>query len=371
MLENNYGRVLELVELEVQEKKKGIPDSGVSLVALAVYTRQLSVLLRSGISLPRALEVVSQGDSPALNMIFMGMSADIDRGQSLSKSMKRFPRAFNAFYVTLIEAAEVSGNLESNLGRLTEVLERNVRISRRITGAFAYPVAVAVVSVIVLGIFTYFILPTMVPSFEQVGVELPLITRVVLGFSQAATNPIAILTVVGLAIFAYRRFSRWYTTREGRMQVQRRLRKIPVAGPTMVKQEAANILYLLSTLLDAGVDLGHTLRVAENAGASVDMSINMYVAQKLMMEGGTFTSASRTLGMFPEVVLKLVEVGEETGRLGEMMRCAVRLFEEEIDHSLSRVSSLLEPLIMVVVGIIVGIVTLAAFLPSISMMNAL
>lgn len=369
-LETEYARVLSLEEIEAVSAGTAIPTSGIRRADIAIYTRQLSVLLKAGISLPRALEVVARGECENLNIVFVGMVAEIDRGKSLSRAMRKFPTVFNALFVALIEAAEVSGNLEDNLGRLTDLLDKEVSLRRKVTSTFVYPGIVGVVSMMVLAVFVWFILPTMRPGFEEMGVKLPWLTRAMLLIGDVMSNPLHVLPVIAVCALLGWRFLSWVRTREGRVAVEARVRTVPLLGPTLEKQEVVSVLYILSTMLDAGVPLGSALHIAERASTSVGMSMGLFIAQKLMSEGMTFTDAARASAIFPGPVLKMVAVGEETGNVGHLMRCACRLYEEDIDRTLADLSTILEPLILVVVGVIVGIITLAAFLPSLSLLDS-
>lgn len=372
-LEMDFGRVLSVEEQE-QEDEDAIPllpTLGISTESIAIYTRQLSVLLRSGISLPRALEIVSQGEDDRLNTVFVSTAGDVERGKTLSRSMRRFPYAFSALYLSMIEAAEVSGNLDANLDKLCEVLERTVRLQKRVQAAFVYPAAISVVALGVLGIFVYAVLPMVIPIFHGIGIELPLVTRSVLFFAALARNPFVVL-LVGMIFLASLWLAWSYSrTREGRRVVDGLMLTVPLFGDLFRKIAVARVLFTLAILMESGISLGPALRVAERAAGNFIVERGLFRAQKLVMEGESVGDALLEIGIFPYGVIKLLMAGEEAGQLPKMMMRASVMYEEEADLALSTLATLLEPLALVVVGGIVAFITVAAFMPTILLMRAL
>jgi type II secretory pathway component PulF len=367
---DEVGRVIALQEIvDEAEVAPEVSMRGVTHEQLSSYTRQLGLLVRSGIHLQRALKLVAGGESIQLNIVFMWMASDIDRGHSLSHALSKFPRVFNSLYVSLVEAAEVSGLLDANLARLSDVLDQSVRLRRRLASTFAYPLVISAVAVVVLGLFVWFILPTVRPSYEDMGIPLPWLTRAVLSVTDLSINPWVWIVGAPLAWLGCRRFLRYARSEEGRVRLEARVRGIPLLGATVDKQEVVAVLYILATLLDAGISLGTAIRSAARAGTSVRMARGLTLAEDLIMRGHTVTEAFAGARIFPAAVIHMMQVGEESGTTGRMLACAIRLFEFEIDRNLSTMASLLEPLVMLGVGVLVGIITLAAFLPSITLVN--
>lgn len=369
-LRKEVGRVISIQEIiDEAEVPPKISARAISREALSMYTRQLGLLLRAGVHLQRALSLVARGDSLELNLVFMWMAADVDRGHSMSDAMSKFPQVFSPLYLSLIRAAEVSGLLDTNLERLGSVLDNAVRLRRRVMAAFAYPVVISLVAFAVLAVFVFFILPTIRPSYDEMGLELPWLTRAVMSLSDMSVNPLMLTPICILGVLGARRFHKYAQTPEGKLAVETRVRRIPIFGPTLDKQEVTAVLYILATMLDAGIPLGTAIRVSSHGGSSVRMQRGLARAEECVMNGATITEAFKYAEIFPNAVIHMIEVGEESGTMGHMMRCAVNLYELEIERNLSNMATLLEPLVMMGVGGIVGIITLAAFLPSISLMN--
>ncbi|NDD28996.1 MAG: type II secretion system F family protein [Proteobacteria bacterium] len=367
-LEADYGEVLALTE--VVDRPLDVPEIPVNSVKndeLAVCTRQLSMLLRSGVTLPRAFELLAADASLYLSLTYTWLGTSLVRGESLSAGMRHFPTVFDQIQLALVRSGEMSGRLDTNLLRIADLLEARSGLRKKIVNSLTYPAVVAVVAFLVLCLFVVFVLPSMRPNYDDMGVQLPLITRVLLGFSDAASNPLSLLVLTGGVIGAWAYVRRLTSSRAARLSMEARARQIPLIGSLLEKQELVGVLYVVSSMLDSGVPLAETLIIAEQASLTSRMEAALHHVRARLLEGDSLTEAMNRTDVFPRAVLQIVEVGELSGTISFMMRSACRLYEQDIELRLATLTPLLEPLVMLMVGVMVGFVTLAAFLPSLSL----
>lgn len=367
-LEADYGEVLALTE--VVDRPLDVPEIPVNSVKndeLAVCTRQLSMLLRSGVTLPRAFELLAADASLYLSLTYTWLGTSLVRGESLSAGMRHFPTVFDQIQLALVRSGEMSGRLDTNLLRIADLLEARSGLRKKIVNSLTYPAVVAIVAFLVLCLFVVFVLPSMRPNYDDMGVQLPLITRVLLGFSDAASNPLSLLVLTAGVIGAWTYVRRLTSSRAARLSMEARARQIPLIGSLLEKQELVGVLYVVSSMLDSGVPLAETLIIAEQASLTSRMEAALHHVRARLLEGDSLTEAMNRTDVFPRAVLQIVEVGELSGTISFMMRSACRLYEQDIELRLATLTPLLEPLVMLMVGVMVGFVTLAAFLPSLSL----
>ena len=347
----------------------------VSYEHLAVYTRQLAVMIEAGISINRALRFLTQGESQNLNLVLARVAEGVEQGKSLSKSMAEQPRVFNDTYVAMVKAGETSGGLDMALKKLADLMEKVVTMKKRVQSTFAYPAVIFVVCLAVICLFVFYILPMMLPVFLSMGVSLPWPTKLLVLIVGTARDPrimvpIGVLCAVGLyVLITVMRNSK--STPQLKYVIDLNILKIPVAGKLLMMNDQSRVLYTMATLLDAGVSLTDVLSTLELIAGNQVLTQKLGWARRSMLDGASVFRAFEMHDAFPQTCLQMIKVGEETGNLSDMVRRIGRLYEEDVELQLDNLASMLEPMIMAVMGSIVGFVAIAAFMPMVQLLNNL
>lgn len=374
-----YKNVLSLTEEDtvqtsgVQSVFQSSPKVGVE--ALAVYTRQLAVMIEAGISINRSLRFLTQGDSANLNLVLARVAEGVETGKSLSKAMGEQPKVFNETYIALVKAGETAGSLDLALKKLADLMEKVVNMKKRVMSTFAYPAVIGIVAIAVTCLFVFYILPMMLPMFVSMGVKLPWPTRALMWIVETGRNPyfyipfIVCCVVGGWVAFTF--FQNSKSAPQVRYWLDINILKLPVVGRLLSMNDQARVLYTMATLLDAGVSLTDILTTLEMVAGNMVLTQKLSWTRKSMLEGASVFRAMEMHDTLPQTALQMIKVGEETGNLSDMTRRVAKLYEEDVDTQLDALASMLEPMIMAVMGVVVGFVTLATFLPMINMINSL
>ena len=340
---------------------------------LSIAVRQIATMIIAGIPLARSLRVVAGAGSPAAQQVFGAMSVQVESGSTLSGSMRRHPGTFNDVFIRIVESGEVSGRMDSVLTKLADLQEKSVSLRKRVIASFTYPLVLGSTAMATLSVFIFYVLPLMQPVFHSLGVELPLATRVVLAFANAVRNPwivwpsLVLAAALGAAGFVV--YRNLYRSQEFRFWLHGMLLNLPVAGPLLQKATIARVLYTLSTLLESGVSMGPALVVVEKVAGNEVLIQRLGRARQAMVGGGGVYDSLQYSGAFPEIVLQMIRAGEESGALDAMMRRVSAMYEEEVDLALGTLAQSLEPLILIGMGVVVGFITLASFLPMVKLLS--
>ena len=344
----------------------------VSYESLAVYTRQLATMIEAGISINRCLRFLTQGESQNLNLVLGRVAEGVEQGKSLSKSMGEQPRVFNDTYVAMVKAGETSGGLDLALKKLADLMEKTVTMQKRVQSTFAYPAVIFVVCLAVICLFVFYILPLMLPVFLSMGVTLPWPTRLLVWIVTTARDPrimIPLMILLGVGLYVMIMVMR---NSKGNPQlkyaIDLNILKIPVAGKLILLNDQSRVLYTMATLLDAGVSLTDVLSTLELIAGNQVLTQKLGWARRSMLDGASVFRAFEMHDAFPQTCLQMIKVGEETGNLADMVRRIGRLYEEDVEIQLDNLASMLEPLIMAVMGSIVGFVAIAAFMPMVELL---
>lgn len=342
---------------------------------LSVAVRQVATMTKAAIPLSRALRVISAGSQGALSEIFMTMALHVEAGASLSQAMRRHPQAFSDVFVRIVESGEVSGRMDTVLTKLADLLEKSVRLRKKVIASFTYPAVLGGTAMATLSVFVFYVLPLMQPVFHSLGVELPLATRLVLGLASVARNPwIAgplLVVFAALATAGYVVYQQLYRSEEFRYRMHALLLKLPIVGTLAEKATVGRVLFTLSTLLESGVSLGPALTVVEKVAGNAVVARRMGRARKAMVAGGGVYESLQVAGAFPDMVLQMIKAGEESGKLEVMMRRVSVMYEEEVDLTLGTLATSMEPIILIGMGLVVAFVTLASFLPMVKLLSEL
>jgi type IV pilus assembly protein PilC len=347
----------------------------VKVDSLAVYCRQLAVMVNAGIAINRALRFCSRGEDQNLNLVMNRVAEEVEGGKSVSQALGEQPRVFGNIFIALVKAGESSGNLDIALKKLADLLEKVVGMQKKVQSTLAYPAVIFVVAVCVVAFFTFYIMPQMIPIFESMNTELPLPTRIMMFIANTLRNPwisgsLAICAVAG-SIMAFNVYQNLDKAPEVRYYIDQYILRIPVLGQLFRLATQARVMFTMATLLDSGVSLAETLLVVEKVADNEVYSRRIKWAREGLLQGASVYAAFESHEVFNPMALHMIKVGEETGTLAEMVRRIGMMYEEDVEHQLDQLSSLIEPLIMAVMGLVVGFITVASFLPMVQLLNQL
>ena len=355
-------------------KKKKSASSGfgkVKLHDLSIFCRQFSTMIDAGVSLVRALDVLGeQTQNPKLKRILKEIQVEVESGGQLSKAMQKYPKVFNNLFIGLVRAGEVGGVLEEALQRLSHFLEKDMELKRKVKSAMTYPVIVLVVALlIVLGLCT-FIVPKFVELFKDLGVkELPAMTQ----FLVDVSDFIKTKWYIGIGIVVVVWFSIKYfgTTKVGRRVIDRLKLKVPVFGKLGHKIAIARFSRTLSTLLVSGVPILQAMETVAGTLGNEIIAEAVMNARARIREGDKINEPLEKSKMFPPMVVHMISIGEESGALDQMLSKVAEFYEAEVEASLASLTAAIEPVMIVLLGIIVGFIVIAMFMPLISVIQNL
>ncbi len=350
-----------------------IPFLGIGVVKgkdMVLFTRQLSTLIDADLPLVRSLIVLADQLKPGpMKEIISQLAKDVESGGTLSESMARFPRVFSKLYLNMVKAGEVGGVLEVVLERLADFTEKSQRLISRIRSAMAYPAFVVLIAISVLVFLITFIVPRFMEIFAELGSSLPVPTVMLLNLSSLFQNKwyIGLGIIVGLVLI-YRLLCRSQKTR---VLVDKFKLKLPVMGPLVRKISVARFSRTLGTLISSGVPILQALDITKDTAGNEVIARAIKGVHDSIREGESIAGPLEASGVFPLMVVNMIDVGEETGSIDSMLIKIADNYDEEIDTTVSALTSLLEPLLIALMGIIVGFIVAAMFLPLISLMSAL
>lgn len=338
-----------------------VRDVKVKRRELVVFTRQFSTMLGAGLPLVQTLATLAEQSPEGLAEIAVDVRRQVEAGQSLSSALERFPKTFNRLYVALVRAGEVSGNLEVILERLAVYLERADSLRRRVTNALTYP-AVILSMVILLGMgFLVFIIPLFQGIYDNFGAQLPLPTQVVVALSTFFRDYWWILALVIAAVAFFVKF--YGGTAEGRLRLDRWKLGAPVFGKLFIRVAVARFTRTLGTLVRSGVPIMDGLAITAATVGNRVLERAVLETRRAIGEGRTFAEPLAATEVFPPMVVAMIAVGERTGRLEEMLSRVAEFYDDEVEVAVANLSALLEPLLMIILGLVVGGLVVSMYLP--------
>lgn len=340
---------------------------------LTIFTRQLATMLGSGIPLHQALTYYGETSEGDLPEIIRKVGMDVASGHTFSNAMRSFPTVFNAIYIALAEMGEQSGQIITAYKRMADLMERQTNMKKRVVSALTYPCVLFVVSCAAIAGFIYFVLPMMTPMFENSGVDLPLPTKILL--SLRTVVPVGTIVVFFALIGSWlgkpwiRRFF------QDNPELERRLHSIPYYVPVVSgiysKIATARVLYSMCTMLDSGLTMTATITRSAAAAGNEYVAHRLKQANERIMEGASLGEALSIYQVFPSGAIQMLTVGEEAANLTEMVRHVADMYDAEVELALNDIASILEPMIMVVMGCVVGFIVLSAVLPTVQLIQNL
>jgi len=330
---------------------------------IAVFSRQLATMLAAGIPLVQAFEIVGNGnDKPAMQKLILDIKADVEGGTSLHEALGKHPLHFDDLFVNLVEAGEQAGALESLLDKVATYKEKTEALKKKVKKALFYPAAVLIVAVIVTIILLIFVIPQFEALFKGFGADLPAFTQFVIDLSKAIQHQGIYMAVVagglGWTFFYFKKRSR-----KMREFLDRLSLKIPIIGPILNKSAIARYARTLSTMFAAGVPLVEALESVAGATGNIVYENAVMKMRDEVSTGQRLQRAMESTGLFPNMVIQMIAVGEESGSLDSMSAKVATFYETEVDNAVDSMSSLLEPLIMAILGVLVGGLVIAMYLP--------
>ena len=330
---------------------------------IAVFSRQLATMLASGIPMVQAFEIVGSGsEKPALQKLILDIKADVEAGSSLHEALGKHPLYFDDLYVNLVEAGEQAGALESLLDKVATYKEKSEAIKKKVKKALFYPAAVLVVAFIVTIILLIFVIPEFQKLFEGFGANLPAFTMMVIRLSELVQHDgIFLALVAGAGVWTFLYFKK--RSRKMREMLDRIMLKFPIIGPILNKAAIARYARTLSTMFAAGVPLVEALESVAGACGNIVYEDAVMKMKDEVATGQRLQRAMEARGIFPNMVVQMIAVGEESGSLDTMSGKVATFYEAEVDNAVDAMSSLLEPLIMVILGVLVGGLVIAMYLP--------
>ena len=344
--------------------------SGVAAVDLVVFTRQFATMISSGLPLVQCLDTLGrQTPNKRLGEIVMQVKADVEAGASFTEALRKQPQVFGDFYVNMVEAGEAGGVLDTILTRLAVYLEKSRTLRGKVKGAMAYPAAIVAVAVLVMIFMLIYVIPIFADLFESFGGALPAPTRLVMALSSGVKTVILYVIVAAVAaVWAFRWFRR---TASGRRLVDTALLKAPVFGSLIEKVAVASFARTLATLVSSGVPILDGLAITARITGNKVMEDAVLTAIERIKQGSTIAEPLRDQTVFAPMVVQMIEVGENAGALDVMLNKIADFYDDEVNHAVEALTSLLEPLLMVVLGALIGFMLIAMYLPIFEMAGTL
>jgi type IV pilus assembly protein PilC len=348
---------IKVTKLRMQKGRK-ITEKDVTL-----FTRQLATMLRSGVPLLQAFEIVGRGHTnPSVGRMILDIRADVEAGNSLAAGFRKFPLYFDALYCNLVEAGEQAGILDTLLERLAAYKEKMLAIKSKIKSALFYPIAVIIVAAIITTIIMIFVIPAFKSIFESFGADLPLPTVIVIAMSDFFRQYFYLVLGIPIATVIWF-FYTWKRSKAMQIAMDRLLLKVPIFGELIKKSSIARWNRTLSTMFAAGVPLVDSLESVGGAAGNNVFEVATKGIKNAVSTGTSLTLAVQNSRIFPNMVVQMIAIGEESGTLEGMLGKVADFYEQEVDDMVAGLSSLMEPIIMVVLGTVIGGLVVAMYLP--------
>jgi type IV pilus assembly protein PilC len=337
--------------------------------AIAIFTRQLATMIDAGLPLVQSLEILSlQQEGKLFKNIIREIREDVEGGSTFAGALKKHPATFNELYTNLVVAGEEGGILDTILTRLANYIEKSEALKKKVKSALIYPATIVGVAVIVVMILMIFVIPVFETLFKSAGQNLPLPTLIVLTLSKLIKKYVVILIPAFILLFYMAR--KYYQTQNGRAVIDRLILKLPVFGPLLRKIAVARFSRTLGTLVSSGVPILDGLTIVSRTAGNKTIETAILNARASIREGETIAEPLNRSKIFPPMVIQMISVGESTGALDNMLSKIAEFYEDEVDIAVANLTSLLEPFLMIFLGVVIGGVVIAMYLPIFQMASA-
>jgi type IV pilus assembly protein PilC len=373
ILKNRYATIGKITKVSFDLDLSGISSklTGVSIKDKAVFSRQFSVMVNAGVAIVRCLGVLSdQCGNPKLKKALLAISAEVQQGVSLSESMAKHPECFDNLYVSMVEAGEAGGVLDEVLERISKLLEDMARLKNQIKSAMAYPVTVGIFAFVVFLAMTIFLIPIFAGIFDDIGGELPTLTKIMVFLSGVLRSWLVLIPIVAVIVIVFL-LKQYYKTPMGRLQIDGFFLKMPLFGDLNEKSAVARFCRVFGTLTRSGVPVLQCLDiVCQTIGNQVLVNA-VASAKEEIQQGGVISLAIQRRKIFPALAIQMISIGEETGELDSMMMKVADFYEDEVEQAIKALTSIIEPLMMVGIAGMVGVILLSMYLPMFAIFDKL
>ncbi|MDH3497864.1 MAG: type II secretion system F family protein [Gemmatimonadota bacterium] len=359
-----------LVLIRLREAKRMTRRTGrVATRDIVIFTRQFATMINAGLPLVQALDILAQQtENKALAEVTKQVVYDVESGHTLADALSKHPKAFTALYVNMVAAGEAGGILDTILLRLAVFLEKNDAIIRKVKGAMIYPAVIFAVAIIAIVVLLIFVIPTFQQMFASVNMDLPLPTKIVIGASDVLQQ-FWWLMGLGVVVLGYL-IKKYYETDNGKLVIDRMLLRAPVIGDLLRKSAVSRFTRTLGTLISSGVAILDGLEITARTAGNRVIHDAVMESRGSIAGGETIAQPLSKSGVFPPMVTSMIAVGEATGGLDEMLTKIADFYDDEVDAAVGALLSLMEPIMIVVLGVIVGGMIVAMYLPIFGMINA-
>ena len=356
----------QIVPTTVKERGKEIAvprlRRGVDEKTLAVFTRQFSVMIDAGLPLVQCLQILGdQEEHKGFQRVLIQVREDVEAGASLANAMRKHPQAFNDLYVNMVAAGEAGGILDNILQRLATYIEKAAKLKAQVKAALMYPAAVIAVAIMVVYIILWKVIPVFASLFTSLGAELPLPTRIVITLSKFVGN--FWWLIIGAVVVAAIAIRRYYATEQGKLMIDRILLRAPILGGVLRKIAVARFCRTLGTLLAAGVPVLESLDITARTAGNAVIERAILEVRRQVEEGKTMAEPLKATNQFPAMVVQMIGVGEATGAMDTMLAKIAEFYEEEVDVAVAGLMKLIEPLMIVFLGVVIGGIVISMYLP--------
>jgi type IV pilus assembly protein PilC len=360
---------MSVVKVDEESAKKSKTKGSIKMRDIVIFTRQFSTMINAGLPLVQALDILAkQTENKVLSEVTRAVVFDVESGHTVADALAKHPNAFSDLYVNMVAAGEAGGILDTILMRLATFMEKNDALVRKVKGAMIYPGVIMSVAVIAICVLLIFVIPVFESMFGSVGLALPLPTRIVIGLSRFLKGYWYLIGggIAGSFVLV----KKYYASPNGKLQIDKAMLKVPVLGDVLRKSAVSRFTRTLGTLISSGVSILDGLEItAKTAGNRVIQDAIM--ASRASIAGGdTIAAPLQKSAVFPPMVISMIAVGEQTGGLDEMLSKIADFYDEEVDAAVSGLLSLLEPIMIVFLGVVVGGMVVAMYLPIFDMINA-
>src|SRR5579863_1958754 len=360
-------------KLSEKGKEFSIPTfgGGVDAKELAVFTRQFSVMIDAGLPLVQCLEILAgQQENRTFQKILNAVRASVEGGSTLSAAMKQHEKAFDPLYYNMVEAGETGGILDTILQRLSTYIEKNVKLKRAVRSAMIYPISVMSIAAMVITLLLWKVVPIFVTLFNGLDVDLPLPTRIVIGLSNFVGSIYGLMVVIFVIASGFA-LKFWYGTPQGRYILDGLLLKAPVVGLVLRKIAVARFTRTLGTLISSGVPILEGLDITARTSGNAVVEKAITQTRKAVEAGRSLVDPLKDTGVFPGMVTQMIGVGEQTGAMDAMLQKIADFYEDEVDAAVKDLLTAMEPIMIVVLGVVVGGIVISMYLPLFSLIGKL
>lgn len=347
--------------LDIEIKLPGMKQK-VTSKDLVVFTRQFATMIDAGLPLVQCLDLLGkQADNKTFKSILIKVKEDVESGSTFADALKKHPKAFDELYVNLVAAGEVGGILDTILNRLAAYIEKALKLKKQVKSAMTYPTTIIGIAVLVISVILIFVIPSFEKMFRDFGGELPMPTQVVIAMSNFIQSYIVL--IIGFIVGSISLFKRVYATTKGREQLDALFLKLPVMGVLIRKVAVAKFTRTLGTMISSGVPILDGLEIVAKTAGNKVVEKAVYNVRQSISEGKTIAEPMEKSGVFPSMVCQMIAVGEQSGAIDTMLNKIADFYDDEVDDAVGNLTAMMEPLLMLFLGVTVGGLVIAMYLP--------